>query len=52
MFAVQRPENVEQQYHSAGQTLQFLGLSAKQSKDGPTAATQKLLGLGQDTMKQ
>ena len=52
IFGVHRPDVVGQQYNSAGKTLEWLGLFAKQSKDRPPATTQILLGLEGDTIKQ
>ena len=52
IFGVHTPTMVFKQYELAGKTLEWLGLSAKQSKDRPPATTQILLGLEYDTIKQ
>lgn len=52
IFGVQTPDNVQRQYELAGERLNYLGLSAKQTKDRPPSTTQKLLGLEYDTIKR
>ena len=52
IFGVQIPSKVDRQYKLAGETLKFLGLSAKEAKDRPPNTTQLLLGLEYDTIAQ
>ena len=51
IFGVQTPDKVWQQYKMAGDRLNYLGLSAKESKDRPPSTTQKILGLEYDSVR-